>query len=216
METEMRKKHRLSAPRLRAVLNAEHLCGLPGLSGKSRRELIDLQPATALQALHVRGVGRKTAARLLALGLVRDPEGVLNRARTLEEHAGSTGVDGLPGTPHRKQVPPPGTKRGSGIRAGRLDELIAEATVDCYGESEELTGIFTLLEENLATPFSTNMLGVEVTVERLELTDDGTITALCRRLSLRQRVPILDLPLPEPAPGGAEWIDAYRRWARRR
>jgi hypothetical protein len=25
---------------------------------------------------------------------------------------------------------------------------------------------------------------------------------------------ILDLPLPQPPPGGAEWIGAYRHWAR--
>jgi hypothetical protein len=28
----------------------------------------------------------------------------------------------------------------------------------------------------------------------------------------RKRLPILDLPLPDPAPGGAEWIEAYRAW----
>jgi hypothetical protein len=25
-------------------------------------------------------------------------------------------------------------------------------------------------------------------------------------------IPILDLPLPTPPPGGAEWIEAYRHW----
>jgi hypothetical protein len=30
-----------------------------------------------------------------------------------------------------------------------LDKLIEEATVHCYNESEEVTGIFTILEENL-------------------------------------------------------------------
>jgi hypothetical protein len=29
----------------------------------------------------------------------------------------------------------------------------------------------------------------------------------------RQRIGILDLPLPDPPPDGAEWIEAYRRWA---
>jgi hypothetical protein len=33
-----------------------------------------------------------------------------------------------------------------------LDELIAEATVDCYNEEEQLTGLFTLIEDNLALP----------------------------------------------------------------
>ena len=95
-----------------------------------------------------------------------------------------------------------------------LDKLIEEATVDCYNESEEVTGIFTMIEDNLAVPFATTMLGVEVTVERVDMNKAGEIVAVCRRGRDRQRVPVIDLPLPEPKPKGAEWIDAYRRWAR--
>jgi len=99
-------------------------------------------------------------------------------------------------------------------KSAQLDNLIDEATVDCYNESEEICGIFTMLEENLAVPFKTTILGVEVTVERIDL--EEVIVAVCRRGRDRQRVPILDLPLPKPRPAGAEWIDAYRRWSRRR
>ena len=95
-----------------------------------------------------------------------------------------------------------------------LDKLIEEATVDCYNESEEITGIFTMLEENLAVPFAMTLLGVDVTVERVDLNDADEIVAVCRRGREKLRVPVIDLPLPEPKPKGAEWIDAYRRWAR--
>lgn len=57
----------------------------PGLSRAARDALLELQPATVLEALQVRGVGRKTTGRLLALGLLIDPEGVQHRARTAEE-----------------------------------------------------------------------------------------------------------------------------------
>jgi len=100
------------------------------------------------------------------------------------------------------------------ISAARLDRMIAEAIVDCYNESEQATGLFTMLEENLIVPFTTMMIGVEVTVERIELNDACEITAVCRRGRERQRVPILDLALPDPKPKGSEWIEAYRRWAR--
>ena len=60
------------------------------------------------------------------------------------------------------------------------------------------------------------MLGVEVTVERVDMTDDGQIVAVCARGRSRQCVPILELPLPDPPPAGTEWIDAFRRWARGR
>jgi hypothetical protein len=48
------------------------------------------------------------------------------------------------------------------------------------------------------------------------MSDDNDIVTICRRNRSSQRIPILDLPLPTPPPRGAEWIDAYRRWARGR
>ena len=125
---------------------------------------------------------------------------------------GGSGVGGgMPKVPKKNQ----GDSRRSADRLSTtyLDKLIEEATVDCYNESEEVIGIFTMLEENLVVPFSTTMLGVEVTVERVDLNKAGEIVAVCRRGRERQRVPIIDLPLPEIKPEGAEWIDAYRRWA---
>jgi hypothetical protein len=96
----------------------------------------------------------------------------------------------------------------------RLDEMIGEAIVDAYGDSEQTVGFYSMLEDNLKMPFKTEMLGVEVTVERLDMTDDEQIVAVCSRGKSRQRVPILDMPLPSPPPEGAEWIAAFRRWAK--
>jgi hypothetical protein len=93
-----------------------------------------------------------------------------------------------------------------------LAALIEQATVDCYNESEQATGLYTAIEDNLAVPFATRMLGVTVEVEAVDLTADDQIVAVCSRGGQRQRVPILDLPLPDPAPEGAEWIEAYRAW----
>ncbi|MDK0520855.1 calcium-binding protein [Streptomyces sp. ML-6] len=94
-----------------------------------------------------------------------------------------------------------------------LEAMIEEATVDAYDEDEQRTGLFTLLEEHLALPFTTAVLGVEVTVRGIDLTPDGRIVALCARGRVRQAIGILELPLPSPAPEGAEWIEAYRHWA---
>ena len=103
-----------------------------------------------------------------------------------------------------------------GSSAERLDDLIEEATVDACGDSEQVGGFHVMLEEHLAMPFKTEVLGVEVTVQRVDLSDDERIVAVCARGKSRQRIPILDLPLPDPHPEGAEWIEAYRRWARGR
>lgn len=92
--------------------------------------------------------------------------------------------------------------------------MIEETTVDAYNDDEQLTGLFTMIEEHLAVPFPTTALGVEVTVRKVDLTAD-TIVAICARGRHRQRIDVLDLPLPTPPPDGADWIDAYRHWAGR-
>ena len=69
-----------------------------------------------------------------------------------------------------------------------------------------------MIDIHLAVPFKTMVLGVAVTVERVDLNQREEIVAVCRRDRIRQTVPILDLPLPSPPPAGAEWIDAYRHW----
>ena len=99
---------------------------------------------------------------------------------------------------------------------GRLDRLIAAATVDAYDESEQRTGLLTMIEDRLKLPFETVVLGVRVLVERIDFSEADVLVAICRRGRNRQAVPILELPLPTPRPSGAEWIEAYRRWARRR
>ena len=93
-----------------------------------------------------------------------------------------------------------------------LNELIEQATTDAYNESEQAGGFFVMIEENLALPFVTRVLGQEVTVVKVDITKRDQIVAICVREKVSQTIPILDLPLPDPQPNGAEWIDAYRRW----
>ena len=91
--------------------------------------------------------------------------------------------------------------------------MIEEATVDAYGESEQIGGLYTAIDDHLAVPFETTLLGMRVTVRGVDLTERDEIVAICARGRLRQAIPILDLALPSPAPSGAEWIQAYRYWA---
>ena len=98
------------------------------------------------------------------------------------------------------------------LTAKYLDKLIEEATTDAYNESEQAGGFFTMIEENLALPFVTQMLGQQVTVAKVDINQRDQIVAICSRGKATQAIPILDLPMPNPRPEGAEWIDAYRRW----
>ena len=108
------------------------------------------------------------------------------------------------GKPKRRQRRP--------LSRARLAQMIKQATVDAYGESEQVTGWFTMIEENLALPFETVVLEVPVMVERVDLNRNGQIVAICKRGLKRELLSILDLPLLTPLPAGAEWIEAYRRW----
>src|SRR5215475_8239234 len=99
--------------------------------------------------------------------------------------------------------------------SAQLDELIEEATVDCYDEEEQATGFFAVIEDNLALPFTTRILGVDASVTAVEMDNDGRIKTVCERSGEQQRIDLIDLPLPSPPPSGAEWIAAYRRWVER-
>jgi len=96
----------------------------------------------------------------------------------------------------------------------KLEKLIEKAVVDAYTEEEQAVGFLTMLQEHLALPFSTNVLGIDVVVEKVDMTRGGQIVAICRRGQTWQRIGVLDLPLPTPAPAGVEWIAAYRYWLR--
>ncbi|GAA1244069.1 MULTISPECIES: hypothetical protein [Streptomyces] len=90
-----------------------------------------------------------------------------------------------------------------------LRALAEESMVDAWGEGEQRGAFCVAIADHLAVPFTTHVLGVVVRVEAVE-ENLGGIVALCRRGSHRQAVGILDLPLPDPPPEGAEYIEAYR------
>jgi hypothetical protein len=82
---------------------------------------------------------------------------------------------------------------------GELDVLVEQAIVDAYDEYEQLASFLVVIEERLAVPFRTTVLGVEVTVTKIDLLSGRGIAAICSRGKHRQAIGILDLPLPTPA-----------------
>jgi hypothetical protein len=112
------------------------------------------------------------------------------------------------------RAPTRGKRRTPHIGKARLAVMIEEATADAYGESEQVAGWCAVIEDRLAMPLETKVLGVPVLVERIDLDESEHIVAICRRGRQRQSIPILDLPMPTPSPDGASWIEAYRVWRR--
>ncbi len=109
------------------------------------------------------------------------------------------------------------TRRAAPRRAPKLDldALVEEATVDCHDEPEQVLGLASAIEDHVTVPFETTVLGMPVEVVSIDA-GERDIVAVVRRGAHRQRISLLDLPLPEPEPEGAEWIAAYRHWARGR
>jgi len=117
------------------------------------------------------------------------------------------------GSRERTRVKRPGRRTGTkGPTKAELDRLVAEATVDCHDEEERACGFHAILESELELSFNTTILGVPVRVEGLELTPRGEIVARCVGQAKRQRIRLVDVPLPDPPPRGARWIAALRHW----
>ncbi|MFN0104479.1 MAG: hypothetical protein ACKV2U_20630 [Bryobacteraceae bacterium] len=107
--------------------------------------------------------------------------------------------------------------RGEGNRPlteTELDRLVDEATIDCYNETEQVSGLYTMIEDNLVLPFETTLFGKTIVVERIDLTDRDDIVAICSGGREQRKMRLLDVPLPSPPPEGAQWIAAYRHWRR--
>jgi hypothetical protein len=84
------------------------------------------------------------------------------------------------------------------LSKAELAAMAEEATVDYYGEDEQALGFHTMIVDNLKVPFVTSVLGVDVTVEDIDLAVDGSIVAICAHGGIRQAIRVVDLPLPAP------------------
>ena len=66
-----------------------------------------------------------------------------------------------------------GRRASSRLSKARLDRLVEEAVVDCYNESEQVVGLYTMIEDNLALPFETTVSFAK--------TSAGGKSLICRR-----------------------------------
>ena len=91
----------------------------------------------------------------------------------------------------------------------RLDELVEEALVDAYGESEQVTSFYTMIENDLRLPFETEILGMTAIVDGIDITDDDQLVAVCRKGKAKQPISLSELCLRRfrKAPSGSLLID---------
>jgi len=93
-----------------------------------------------------------------------------------------------------------------------LDELIAEITVDCYDEDEQLQGFENAFDEDAALPCPGTVVGEQVDVLHIGQADNRReLVATCRRDGRTYQVALLDIDLSAD-PTTARLLAAYRRW----
>jgi hypothetical protein len=51
------------------------------------------------------------------------------------------------------------------LSESELDDLIEQAIIDAHGDAEQMVGFYTMINDNLALPFTTTVLGVEAEAE---------------------------------------------------
>jgi len=71
------------------------------------------------------------------------------------------------------------------LSKARLKELIEQAIADAYGEEEQASGFFTMIEEHLALPFRVKVLGVDADVEKVDMNIQPVVGVERKRTSLR-------------------------------
>ncbi len=93
-----------------------------------------------------------------------------------------------------------------------IDDLIAEVTVDAYGDDEQLSSLECAFEELDVLPDAT---AIGEVVEVLHIWYDGDerrgLIARCRRNGQEYPLSLLDLAFPGDSEA-ARLVAAYRRW----
>lgn len=96
-----------------------------------------------------------------------------------------------------------------------LQELIEEATVDCYGEDEEFWGFLASLE-NLSFPFQATGLGDLVQV--IGIAEQSSVRrGVLVELEKQEQIytfPLSELDVSALEGDTANWVAAYQLWGR--
>jgi len=93
-----------------------------------------------------------------------------------------------------------------------LDDLIAEITVDCHDEDEQLQAFENAFDEDAHFPCPGTVIGQDVEVLRAATdTQRRELIATCRRNARSYQVALLDIDL-NADPTTSRLLAAYRRW----
>lgn len=93
-----------------------------------------------------------------------------------------------------------------------LDNIIAEITVDCHDEDEQLMGFANAFDE-ASFPYPGTVIGEDVQVHSVDAADDRPdLVATCERGGRTYDIALLDVDIDADA-NTSRLIAAYRRWS---
>jgi len=97
----------------------------------------------------------------------------------------------------------------------RLEELIEEATIDCYDEDEQHSGLLTMIGDEVVFPFEAKVMGDIVQVTAMKWPNHGYgLQFTCEKNGATYEIDVGSMEWIEPLPEGFEWIEAYLSWRR--
>lgn len=96
----------------------------------------------------------------------------------------------------------------------RLEELVEEATIDCYDEYEAFAGMEVALTDELAFPLTATAPGDPVTVTGIDSRSSPKrgIMATVDKGGTSYAFPLSELEFVDPDSSSEEWIAAFRLW----
>jgi hypothetical protein len=93
-----------------------------------------------------------------------------------------------------------------------LDSLIAEITVDCHDEDEQLTAFENAFDEDADFPCAGTVIGETVEVLSIHTKPNRReLIATCQHSGHRYEIALLDIDL-DTDPTTSRLLAAYRRW----
>lgn len=93
-----------------------------------------------------------------------------------------------------------------------LENLIEEATVDCYTHQECVCGFVTCMQDNLVLPVKAKLADIDVHINSVNTSRDSLrITAKVSREGKFFEIDLLSLSI-NSTDESILWIEAYRHW----
>ena len=95
----------------------------------------------------------------------------------------------------------------------KFEKMAEQATMDCYGEYEQLSGWACALEDELPLPLKCLILGEEAMLTGIETDENGTsVLGIIKKGKSKIRIPIQDIEFKDKTAKYNKWVDAYRHW----